>query len=93
MMGRLADRRGRRALVVLGPVATGVFLSVLGVGTGGTLTGVGEVLKERKPDVRIVAVEPFPEARKPAFKLHIDFGPEIGEKKSKHIYLMSILFL
>lgn len=30
-----------------------------GVGTGGTITGVGEVLKERKPEVRIVAVEPF----------------------------------
>jgi len=31
---------------------------VAGVGTGGTITGVGEVLKQRKPDVRIVAVEP-----------------------------------
>jgi cysteine synthase A len=31
---------------------------VLGVGTGGTLTGVGEVLKARKRDIRIVAVEP-----------------------------------
>jgi cysteine synthase A len=31
---------------------------VLGVGTGGTLTGVGEVLKARKPAVRIIAVEP-----------------------------------
>jgi cysteine synthase len=31
---------------------------IMGVGTGGTLTGVGEVLKARKPDVRIVAIEP-----------------------------------
>ncbi|MGH2923869.1 MAG: cysteine synthase A [Solirubrobacterales bacterium] len=31
---------------------------VAGVGTGGTITGVGQVMKERRPDVRIVAVEP-----------------------------------
>jgi cysteine synthase A len=31
---------------------------VSGVGTGGTITGVGEVLKSRKPEVRMVAVEP-----------------------------------
>lgn len=31
---------------------------VTGVGTGGTLTGVGEVLKSRYPDVQVVAVEP-----------------------------------
>jgi cysteine synthase A len=31
---------------------------VHGVGTGGTITGVGRVLRERRPDVRIVAVEP-----------------------------------
>jgi cysteine synthase len=38
---------------------------VVGVGTGGTITGVGEVLRERLPDLQIVAVEP---ARSPVLQ-------------------------
>ena len=39
-----------------------VDVFVAGVGTGGTLTGVGQVLKERKPGVRVYAVEPLESA-------------------------------
>jgi cysteine synthase A len=63
--------------------AVDVFVSA--VGTGGTITGVGEVLKRRKPGVRVVAVEPAGAAvlsGRPACKhqmpgIGVGFVPEV----------------
>jgi len=39
-----------------------VDVFIAGVGTGGTLTGVGQILKQRNPNIKIIAVEPFKSA-------------------------------
>jgi cysteine synthase len=53
-----AIHRRTTALEILAAVGGRLDAFVAGVGTGGTLTGVGEVLKEKIPGVRVVAVEP-----------------------------------
>ena len=53
-----AAHRMTTALEIWSDTDGRVDIFVAGVGTGGTVTGVGQVLKERNPDVRIVAVEP-----------------------------------
>ncbi len=50
--------RRTRGVEICTDTGGGVAGLIAGVGTGGTITGVGEVLKARKPDVRIIAVEP-----------------------------------
>ena len=50
--------RKTTALEILDALGTEIDCFVAGVGTGGTITGVGEILKSRKPDVWVVAVEP-----------------------------------
>jgi cysteine synthase A len=52
-----AHRRGT-AVEIWDDTAGAIDWFVAGVGTGGTITGVGQVLKAKKPGVRIVAVEP-----------------------------------
>ncbi len=53
-----AIHRRTTAVEIWDDTRGGVDVFVSAVGTGGTITGVGEVLKTRKPSVRIVAVEP-----------------------------------
>lgn len=53
-----AAHRAATAEEIWRDTAGQVDILVAGVGTGGTVTGIGEVLKERKPGLRVVAVEP-----------------------------------
>ena len=50
--------RESTALEILADFADGLDAFVAGVGTGGTITGNAQILKERMPDIKIVAVEP-----------------------------------
>ena len=60
----------------------------MGADTGGAAAPISTPISYddfQKVDIRIgtiVAAEPYPEARKPAFKLSVDFGPGIGVKHS-----------
>lgn len=77
--------RRTTAVEILEDVPERIDVFVCAVGTGGTLTGVGEVLKEKNPKVQIVAVEPAGAAvlsGKPAGKhsmpgIGVGFVPEV----------------
>ena len=51
--------RETTAVEILDAVGKNIDFFVVGVGTGGTLTGVGEVLKAHNPNTKIIAVEPL----------------------------------
>src|SRR5258705_2700925 len=66
--------RRTTALEILEATEERLHVFVAGVGTGGTVTGVGEVLKERVPGVRVITVEPtrspvLPDGRAPPHRI------------------------
>ncbi len=55
----LTAHREHTAEEILQDVGDDLAMVVMGVGTGGTITGVAQCLKEKKPDVRIIGVDPY----------------------------------
>jgi tRNA-binding protein len=53
-----------------------------GADAGMTTIGWNDFTKVELRVGRVLAAEPFPEARRPAYRLRIDFGPEIGVRRS-----------
>ncbi|NTW63384.1 MAG: cysteine synthase A [Chlorobiaceae bacterium] len=53
-----AVHRSTTAIEIWNDTDGKVDVFIAGVGTGGTITGVGEVLKQHRPDIRVIAVEP-----------------------------------
>lgn len=54
---------------------------VAGIGTGGTLTGIGKKLKEYNPDIQIVGIEPTHDIQIPGLRNMISYTPDIFDKR------------
>lgn len=90
---RLGSRSSPPTGPVLHPLAQPLFRPAAALHPAATLPRMSDAPEPQLADAgeffavdmrvgRIVAAEEFPEARVPAWKLRVDFGPEVGEKRS-----------